>query len=195
MLPLATVDALRLVNQLTTMNNFPRQEAAIKATAEDLIELCVGATIDGRLWRPLDQAEWLVHELRHNQSKWISTSETLVATFKAKFAPPPPERRPYVMDTRCSIACGNCKDWGTVADRDGSYSWCSCSAADWLRNSMGDKWLELVNSHKMPKPKRVSTSSRITEYVEPDPGTQPDDREEVECVEELVYDGLQDRDD
>jgi len=76
--------ALAFARTLTLIPDFPRFEEALMATAEDLVNWCKGAFIEGIVWAPESQAAWLVREARRKMTKWTGTAE-LLAIFHQKF--------------------------------------------------------------------------------------------------------------
>jgi len=90
--------AKKLAESLTTIGH-PRFEAAVVATAVDLVEWCKGAFIGGVVWSAEAQAEWLVREARQNWPQgWPERGGTpaLHETFRQKFCPPKPPANGFV---------------------------------------------------------------------------------------------------
>jgi hypothetical protein len=82
--------AQNLAGSLVTIGH-PYQQAAINATAMDLLKWCKGAILDGRIWSAEQQAEALVEEARTTWDQWPEKGGTkqLLELFRTKYAPKP----------------------------------------------------------------------------------------------------------
>lgn len=80
--------AQTLAGALLTIGH-PYSDAAVKATALDLLKWCKGSTLDGREWTPARQAQWLVDEARNWDEGWPDKGGTrkLRNLFLSKFPP------------------------------------------------------------------------------------------------------------
>lgn len=85
-------EALKLARRLTTIGH-PFQEAAIDATAGDLMDLCKGTIRNGRIVQPQEQAELLIQEIRQWDTGWPDRGGTrrLYDQFRSMFRTDLPE--------------------------------------------------------------------------------------------------------
>jgi hypothetical protein len=140
--------AYSIAGRLTTIPDFPRNEEAIEATAEDLIRWCRGSNEGEREWSPEAQAIWTVEKARESWNSWIG-SAALKSIFDSKFVILPTQ--PLNLGERPPIDCRRCGDTGVVQNATGRYEWCGCDQADRMRVELPD-WLQFMNREK---PKRT----------------------------------------
>jgi hypothetical protein len=130
--------ALAFAQSLATIPDFPRYEAAVHATAEDLGRWCKGAVVNGVGLNPEEQAALLVNEARENWYQWQGTA-ALRALFRSKFERP---NRPELMvldfGEKPPIDCNVCNDNGYYQAADGKYQFCECPAGLEMTKSMPD---------------------------------------------------------
>jgi hypothetical protein len=152
---LAFEKAMAMARSLTTIEGFPRFEDAILATANDLMDWCRGAIIEGRPWSAERQAAWLVAEARLNWRKWTGTGDFL-ALFCTKFPLKIEAGNEFhQLGLKPPVNCPHCNDNGTVRRKDGWSEWCYCEQAIAMRRETPG-WLDLVNRHLAPKPRLVT---------------------------------------
>lgn len=106
--------AKNLAGSLTTIGH-PFSQAAINATAMDLVKWCKGIIIGGRAIGPEEQAEQLVDEARFTWTEWPEKGGTrqLLALFRTLFPAPSAGTQPgqsYAIPRE--HACGTCSDTG-----------------------------------------------------------------------------------
>jgi len=132
MKPLDAEGAYSLSWRLTTIEGCSRHEEAIKAIAEDLLELC----------KSEEEALALVREARHTWKKWQGTAGLidLLTAMRRQGTPPvlPPERRTLDMGPKPAIECTVCNDMGWVLHEGGGAIWCTCAQAFSLRKESPD---------------------------------------------------------
>lgn len=133
----ATLDffiALRFAHSLKTILGAEYQsDAAINATAQDLVRWCAGAFIDGAMWTPENQAEWLVMEARENWETWQGTYG-LRKLFRSKFVPElPPSNAAVDYGPKPPIECAKCNDTGFIGKQ-----FCDCSMGQQVKSIWGD---------------------------------------------------------
>lgn len=137
--------ALKLARSLTTVGH-PRFEEALFATAEDLVHWCQGAFVDGHIWSPEDQAQWLVTEVRENWREWTSTAdmrEVLIRKFSVKEMNP--EHQVIELGPKPLIECQVCNDFGHVRGPSGWYEFCGCKSGEIEKLQHGETWLHVLN--------------------------------------------------
>jgi hypothetical protein len=154
--------ALELAETLTTIEDFPRFQPAIQATAEDLMNLC----------RDEYQARWLVTTLRRTWTRWQGT-EAMIAVYREnweprKIVPPPPNQA--IDWEKIRIECEKCGDTGVI-HYAGAYSWCTCHQAEALHKELPD-WLEFL-SRPPSRPAGRNTRAPIAEPQDPMDPTTP----------------------
>lgn len=115
--------AYELAQRLTTISECPRFDNAIEALADDLRELC----------RDRTEAEWLVHEARHNWDAWKGTAG-LVELLNAKRRTAPERQVFEGFGPRPVVDCETCQDFGTVWTGL-KHEWCQCRSAAILKAS------------------------------------------------------------
>lgn len=123
-------------------------EANIRATMEELMEMCRGAMMDGRVWSADSQAHWLVKEMRARCVKSWQGPAAMQAVFREKFGreekPPGPEYEVHDIGPAVQPECSACRDQGTVRAPDGKHRFCDCEAGE-ATKSLGESWLQLLD--------------------------------------------------
>jgi len=114
--------ALSLAKALTTIADFPRYPEAIEATAEDLMDWCIGSFLDGCTWSAEEQAEWLVKEARRRFDPWPGTLQ-LQRLFNNKF-----RREVGFPQMRHKPECSHCDSTGwMIFESDGASGAKKCT--------------------------------------------------------------------
>ena len=98
--------ARELATRLSTIDGFPRFEAAIIATAEDLGRWCKGAFVGGRIVTAEAQADWLVTEAREKWETWQGT-KALLTLFRSKYTPEVKPGNGFVDYANMPCVCGS----------------------------------------------------------------------------------------
>lgn len=181
--PLTFEQAKPLALRLATIDDFPRYDEAIDATADDLVRWCKGGTFEGREWIPIAQARWLVDEARHRWDKWPGTFH-LLALFRTKFdTTPPPSNAAQELGPVPLPACGKCNDSGTVKGPAGRHVFCNCDQGRKMQEpvlfdgemkpGLGDGWLRYLDRTAgipdEPAPKRDEVAEARLELAQHTP--------------------------
>jgi hypothetical protein len=143
--------AVQLAQSLTTIDH-PRAEGAINGTAQDLVDWCRGAVIDGRTISPENQAYMLVTAARRNWGEWKGTG-ALYQLFREMFDPKPgASQSPAILTYEETVArglilppCEHCDDSGYTGTRP-NITFCSCRHGRHQQKWEGERGLERVNA-------------------------------------------------
>lgn len=154
--------ALVLATELTTIQDCPRSNVAINATAQDLIRWCRGWIGNNNVWPPEAQARWLVREAREKWAeKWLGTG-ALKQLLDARFPPSNlAGNAAQPLGEKPPIECSDCNDTGIIQVR-GRHQYCDCDLGARMRTDLGDnatRWLERMDGslgarRRVPEPRR-----------------------------------------
>jgi len=133
------LDAAKLIAaQLKLIPGF-WDDVMITTCAADLVRWCHGAFIDGGMWTPEKQAEWVVTEARENWDKWLGTA-AFRQLFRSKFvAPIPPGNAAVDYGPKPPIDCPKCNDSGFLQS---PRRYCDCPMGQYLETLWGVRALE-----------------------------------------------------
>ena len=170
--------ALTLAARLTTVAEFPRNQEAIDAVAEDLIDLtrdCENQESEYRIRK-------ITQEVRRTWDTWTGTAD-LIRLYR-RYWPEPREVKPEDNEvknygTRPLIECKTCNDTGAVKNQEGKYGWCGCITGVNLHFDMPD-WLDLLNAERQviqpepPPPPHPAAQKIVSEEIEKTLRLNPD---------------------
>lgn len=146
--------ALDVVTPLRLVKDFPRDQAALDAVAEDLIDL----TLDCDENEAKQRAQWVVTEIRRHWDEW-SGSKDLILLYRSRW----PEQREVKSEDneakqygqKPGVDCLRCGDNGVIRPTEKEpWRWCECQAGVRLHFELPD-WLELLNREVPPPPPAV----------------------------------------
>jgi hypothetical protein len=135
--------------RLLGIPGFSWDEANIRATTEELMEMCRGAILDGRVWSAESQAHWLVKEMRARCVKSWQGPAAMQVVFREKFGreekPAGEQYEVHDIGTAVHPECSECRDQGTVHGPDGKHRFCECAAGEATKTGIGESWLQLLD--------------------------------------------------
>jgi hypothetical protein len=176
--------AMQFARSLSTIKDFPRYSEAIQATAEDLMDWCTGAIIDGRVWGAEAQAYWLTTEARRKWLEWKGTA-ALESLFREKFKPNAkvlPGNAARELGPKPEPDCSTCKDIGWVETAKG-FAYCACEQGSLQQAELGERWLRMLNGARYPGASvEAKRHGRGPIYIQP----EEDFREYQERTVELI---------
>ena len=119
--------ALEMAGALSTIDEFPRNHGAMRATAEDLVRWCKGAFLEGLAWSAEAQASWLVETARETFTKWPGTA-ALKQLFHDKFSKRVLPREQETEFVNRGPICALCSGTGwRIIERNGTSGAARCS--------------------------------------------------------------------
>jgi len=141
-----------LAEELTTIPDCPRSEAAVKAVAKDLFRYC----------QSNDEAIDLVRKAREDWASWKGTAGLIEILQSMRRGPEsvPLERRTIDLGPKPAVNCAACQDWGYIF-RDGRNQYCACAMgvqmeADGLLDSLKMRKMNMRSLQSVPAPRPVT---------------------------------------
>jgi hypothetical protein len=146
--------AVKLAGSLTVAGH-PRNQAAINATAMQLIRLCNGCLMNGRSWNAEQQAEELVRVVMTEwEEGWPERggSKRLQDLYRLKFIPEMlPSNYAQPLGEKPPINCSKCNDFGYAGEL-GKKVYCDCREGEYCSAKFGERGLATFNGPR-PRPR------------------------------------------